>query len=131
MKRILFAACLLCLAGCGSSTASVTGVVYLDGERLGAGNVAFNPVGEGPVANGSIDASGRYTLQVGAGSGVPPGDYVVVVVAYKPFEPDPNSLEEKAPEPLTPAVYGTKETSPLKFTLKPGSNTINLELVSK
>lgn len=129
--KLLLPAALLFVAGCGSSTAKVSGVVTLDGNPLPTGNVAFHPVKEGPVATGSIDSSGRYALTIGANNtGIPPGDYVVVVVATRIVEPEPGSLKEPVPERLTPASYASKDTTPLKATLTPGSNSVELKLVS-
>ena len=119
-------------AGGCSGEARVSGTVTFDNQPLNTGVVSFHPVGTGPVALGKIDDSGRYTAVVGSGAGLPPGDYVVTVVANEPLIPpkDPRM----APSPgkrITPEKYATKEKSDLKYTVTSGSNTIDLSIRSK
>jgi hypothetical protein len=118
------------VAGCGRGGARVSGTVTLDGRPLDTGSVQFHPAAAGPVAYGSIDAQGRFTLRVGAAaSPVAPGRYtatVVAVAATAPTSPDAETL----PVPITPQKYGDVATSGLTFDLKPGENTIDIDLVS-
>ena len=118
--------------GCGGNTASVSGSVTLDDKPLTTGNVAFHPVNGGPVANGAIDESGNYSVVVGSGERLTPGEYVVVVVATEPMQPPKDPRMAPAPGKLiTPKKYGDLKTSDLKFTVSNGSNTIDLKLSSK
>lgn len=118
------------VAGCGRGGARVSGTVTLDGRPLDTGSVQFHPAAAGPVAYGTIDAQGRFTLTVGAAtSPVPPGRYTATVVAVAATAPtNPNA--ETVPVPITPRKYGDVATSGLTFNLKPGENTIDIDLVS-
>jgi hypothetical protein len=122
---------ILVASGC-SNEARVSGSVKFDDQPLKTGVVSFHPVGQGPVALGQIDDSGNYTAAVGSGSGLQPGEYIVTVVANEP--PVPAKDPRMAPAPgkrITPEKYASKEKSDLKFTLKPGSNSIDLSITSK
>ena len=130
---------LLCLAllpwglGCTAPLESqVNGTVTLDGKPLDKGNVSFLPVGSGTPAYGSIGADGRYEVKTGQGEGLKPGDYVVVVKATTEIvASDEPGAHEVLPELLTPKAYADKGTSPLKFTVAAGSQTIDLPLSSR
>jgi hypothetical protein len=120
--------CGLSVAGCGGHDSRVSGVVTLDGQPLTTGTVTFHSLSAGVSAYGSIGAGGRFRLQTGQIAGLPPGEYVATVVATG--EPPPVAPNE-SPRPgalLTPPVYGNQQTSPLKFTVKPGANHFKLEL---
>jgi hypothetical protein len=129
--RFTFLLCLLALlaCGCGSKVATVSGTITLDGQPLTTGNVSFLPAQSGPVATGTIRSNGGYTIETGTAKGLPPGDYIVMVVATKPVTPIPGAPEQ-APELITPAKYGTRETSDLRCTVKAGSNRVNFDLKS-
>jgi len=120
------------VAGCGGG-AKVSGTVTLDGQVLKAGTVTFHPTGSGSVGTGTISLDGRYEIAAGLDKSLPPGEYVVTVEAT---EAAIASAEQPAGPPrppgpakrFTPAKYAEKATSDLKFTVKPGQNTIDLEL---
>lgn len=125
---------LLFIAGCGgaySSTAS--GIVTIDGHVVPRGAVAFLPVSGGPSAYGLISDDGSYSVRTGREKGLPAGDYQVTVTANE--DPSAADIAKGLPPPpgkaITPAWYRMKETSGLKFTVKPGRNEINLELTTK
>lgn len=124
----------LCLAGCGGPYDSkVSGKVTLDGAVIPTGTVAFLPMSKGPAAYGRVDSSGVYTIQTGKEVGLPSGDYLVAVTATEPSSTS-KTADGGPPPPgkaITPAWYGNKDTSGLKYTVKRGSNTIDLELNSK
>jgi hypothetical protein len=117
------------LAGCGGGQEStVTGTVTFDGQPLTTGAVTFHPLSEGPLAIGQIDAAGAYSLSTGNEEGLAAGDYRVTVVATGPMpEPTPQN-PEPLPELLIPAKYGASETAGLQFTVRPGSNHIDIPL---
>jgi len=97
----------------------------MDGEPLTKGNVAFIPVDEGSVANGTIHGDGTYTLRTATKQGISPGRYKVTVVATDPPPPD----DPEAPGVLlTPPRYGDVKTTPLEKEVAPGANKIDLEL---
>ncbi len=123
------------LAGCGSShDATVHGVVSLDGMPLANvnGEVQFHSVAESGTAYGRLDATGNYELQTGSASGLDPGEYNVTVVGREPF-PDnlPAGTTPPIPKLLTPERYGSVDTTPFKFTVTDGDNTIDLALTTK
>lgn len=125
-------ALLLLLSGCGSShDATVHGVVTLDGKPLEIGEVQFHALGAGGTAYGRLSPGGAYQLTTGTESGIDPGDYQVTVVAREPF---PENLPPGAPpipKLLSPERYGRLETTPFKFTIVAGDNTIDLALTEK
>ena len=127
----------ICVVGCGEKAklAGVSGHVTLDDELLTSGNVAFHPTDKkGNIAYGQIDANGSYILRVGSGSSKEPtiaaGEYKVTVTSRaKPVE----GIAERGgpPDPGTtkiPSVYRSPSTTPLTFTLKEGSQVIDLPL---
>ncbi len=125
----------------------VKGVVMLDREPVEAATVFFSPVraaGEavGLPAAGRTGADGGFRLNAGSGAtpgaGTAVGDYVVTVIKQesKPLPPPDLDAPPAAPaEPevrdLLPAVYKLSATSPLRATVKPGTNTYRFELDSK
>jgi hypothetical protein len=122
---------LLTLSGCGSGgMGSVSGQVTLDGKALGMGTVTFHPAQDGSLAVGQIGPDGRYELLVASEASVAPGDYVVTVVAAEPLPKAKLGEPEPLPKLLVPSRYTTTATSGLKFTVKPGSQTIDLPLES-
>jgi hypothetical protein len=133
--RILFsliaAVCLLGTVGCGGVyDSSVSGVVTLDGNPLPRGTVAFNPA-TGAPAYGQINPSGEYTVMTGREEGLPPGSYVVTVVANEaPTEMGKDGAPPPAGKPITPRWYRSKETSGLNFNIEAGSNQIDIALTS-
>lgn len=133
MKTALYltltAGCLAGMSGCGGSQAStVSGQVTLDGVALERGAVVFHPEEGGPVAYGSIDASGNYTVQTGDQHGLAPGEYAVTVVSTTIPPPATRDNPEPVGELITPPRYRDRQTSGLLFTVLPGENTIHLEL---
>src|SRR4051812_8298678 len=128
LSAVALAAVLL-LAGCAGRTGDVSGQVTLDGERVNFGTVAIQSA-NGKVASAMIKPDGTYSV-----TGVAPGDAVVTVQTYplppvmgRPDQPGPKG---EAPPPALrytpiPAVYGESARSPLKLTVKPGSQTFDL-----
>jgi hypothetical protein len=125
--------CLIFFAGCGGTyDASVSGKVTMNGQVVPNGTVAFSPVSGGPAAYGRIEESGEYVIRTGREAGLPAGDYQVTVTANEPAKTLQTAGGGPPPpgKAITPAWYRTKDTSGLKFTVEPGSNTIDLPLNS-
>jgi len=124
---------LLFILGCGSKFgAEVRGVVSNDGQPLPLGTVAFHPVASGTPAYGTIQADGSYTVRTGSQPGLPPGEYIVTVVAR-----EPNTQRSEGggpPEPgklLTSSKYTEKNTSGLRITVTKGRNDFPIDLISE
>ena len=116
--------------GCGGSLeADVRGSVTLDGQPLKTGIVMFHSAESGAAALGSIQSDGSYQLNTGRTAGIVPGDYVVTVIAREDVRVDLH--KESIGNLLVPEKYTQKAATPLRFTVKPGSNRIQLELVTQ
>ena len=121
---------LFALTGCGGAyDATAYGTVTVNGERLSSGTVAFNPVSPGPPALGAVNSDSTYTIKTGLEDGLPPGDYVVTVIASERNLEIPAGGGPPVPgKMLTPLEYSAVSTSDLRFTVEPGENEITLEL---
>jgi hypothetical protein len=135
---LLFAGLLAACGGCGGPAATVQGTVTIDGQLAQQGTVVFHPIDKGPTAYGSIATDGTYAIRVGQGDlddpnagDVPLGEYIVTVVVNTPSLPDEVVGEGGPPKPgarLSAAKYGSKDTSDLRHTVKPGRNVVPLEI---
>lgn len=134
MNRVLAcgAVMVVVLAGCGpgSPGATVTGSVRLDGQPAPAGlRIDFQPKQPGGSgSSGVTDATGRYELWFNANlRGAVPGEHLVAISINYATGPDGNP---GVPEPLRnvriPKTAG--EESTLTRTVKPGRNTIDIEI---
>ena len=128
--------CLIGVLGCGGSAdlGSVTGTVTLDGKPLDHGTVYFLPEA-GHGAEGEIQSDGTYRLGTyGKSDGALVGEHRVgVAVLAKPVWPPnyDNPDRSSKSELSVPAHYGSPQTSGIRYTVQPGSNEYNIELVSK
>jgi hypothetical protein len=120
----------LFLAGCsGALPATVSGKVTLDGQLPPPGTfITFALAdGSGRQANSVAAADGSYSISSGDEKGLVPGEYLVLVAATE--KPDPTSLAPPtAPKRLTPDKYADKKTTPFKFKVTSGHNTIDLPM---
>ncbi|TWT86202.1 hypothetical protein Mal64_39450 [Pseudobythopirellula maris] len=120
-------------SGCNERTATVSGVVQLDGSamKIGEGQrgmVIFRPVAGGATCTSLITPAGGYSVATGSSAGLAPGDYLVSV---RVIELVPGSEGEGASgKPITPAVYSDPLTSGLLFTVVNGVNKIVIDLDS-
>ena len=120
------------VVGCNRHPSSVAGSVTLEGKPLPTGVIMLTPARSGPSAYGAIAPDGSYRLQTGAAKGLEPGEYIVTVAANEP--PPAGSSEAggrnaEAIRPLmTPPEYSDVKTSPLRITVKPGSQKVDLDL---
>lgn len=136
-KKVLFATCLLLTsfgAGCNQSpfNADVKGSITLDGKPVPPGVVVFSAEGEGRNSSrGNIDTNGNYFLVTRHNRGIDAGEYRVAVRVYEKGEaPGPGERQTTILPPLVPEKYLIAATSGLEFTVKPGSNTIDIALTS-
>jgi hypothetical protein len=132
------------LGGCARQRATVTGKVIFMNKPLTAGTVSF-VAGPNLVGTGRINADGTYTV-----NDAPVGDVTVTVETPKmgigpmagmpkpppgvqgmPAEMQPqgggDSLKPVRVVPA-PEQYKTAESSPLKYTVKPGNQTYDIPL---
>lgn len=121
-----------CFAGCGSEFgATANGVVTLDGQPVTPGHVTFAADDPKAVpAVSDLDPNGGFELTTKKKPGLAPGTYTVAVQAFRPPDIPEGQRSFKPSEPLVPEKYMQTTTSGLQFTIEPGSNTIEIELVS-
>ena len=128
--------------GCGPShpeTAPVSGRVTVGGEPVAQGRIAFYPE-QGRMAQGTLDADGRYTLTTfEPNDGAMLGPHRVVITATHVSGPQPpQTLAEELAggggtasgrlQWLAPEVYSQRETTPLTAAVEAGENEINFDL---
>ena len=132
MRRLSWLVCvlggLLLAVGCGGGMAQVKGKVkFKDGSDVGvlAGyTVTFESEDAKSSSIGEIGPDGSFQLStLGQNDGAPPGKYRVVITP--PGSSDP---ERPPPKSQIPAKYHSFETSGLTAEIKPGRNTIELEV---
>ena len=118
--------------GCGGK-GNVSGKVTYQGRPLVWGTVQFEG-SDGVVKHGNIQPDGTYTVE-----GVATGPAKAAVSSVNPQSSDfqPIQREGQAPRPPRPEVkgwfsipkkYETTFNSGLSYTVKRGSNEINIEL---
>lgn len=128
-SRVLVAAAVLCLAGCGGGPkyAPVSGSVFLDGKPLAGAVVIFQPIGADPRDTGGVgsvgltDAAGAFTLKV-VGEDRPGALVGTHQVRISTMTSPPNAGDEaiKTPERV-PRKYH-REALPT-FEVKPEGHT--------
>jgi hypothetical protein len=120
--------------GCRASSmeSEVSGIVTLDGNKIGPGTIVFAPAGaSGKPATGSIEGDGSYQLKTSRESGLAAGAYRVAISIRK--MPENVKRGERPPlgKLLIPEKYEDETKSGLQYEVSPGRNTINIELVSR
>ena len=121
-RRLTIASATLLLgaAGCGASseleTATVNGLVTLDGEPLQSGYVMVLPV-RGRMARGTIQEDGSFVLGSYSDSdGAQIGDHPVVVTPV----PADEGVSRPRSEQRIPRRYRRAGSSGLRVTVEPG-----------
>ena len=155
LSKVVYALPAVCLlaSGCGSGLVDVSGTVTVDGSPAMEGvRVVFTPMGDTKPANGTVDASGRFSLKSGQRRGVMPGDYRVLLINSTASIPQPDTPIEpgvNVPPPewiaydrkLTaflqrppqgegwiPVVYGTLSESPLRYRVPDDGTVARFEI---
>ena len=121
-------------SGCGGDhgLAPVSGRVTLDGTPLADAAVLFQAEGGGVPATGVTDKEGNFEMSTGELKGVAIGKNSVSVVKEISLQPK-GKVEESEIVPtklLTPPKYASPQTSGLSVDVKPGMESVMLELVS-
>lgn len=124
----------------GKKEAKVAGIVTLDGAPLAGAQVVFigdDEKNQSPVVAQS-DNAGKYGLIGNAGGGLPLGRYRVMVSKMSLQDgtrPAGEALEKARVDGLLVNTlakeYEDQATTPLKFELHQGANTIDLHLKKK
>lgn len=123
LKLSIWLCVLLTCVGCGAGNwGTATGTAHLDGQPMQKGMVTFQPVASGPSAYAQIAGNGSFKAMTGAREGLPAGDYVITVIDQT--VPEYGEIAQIT----TPAKYASVTTSDLKATIKPGPNTVELQL---
>ncbi|MCA1686777.1 MAG: hypothetical protein LC745_12580 [Planctomycetia bacterium] len=117
-------------------------MVTYNGKPVTNGSVMFTPAGgkggeTGQGAVGQLESDGSFTLTTfDKGDGALLGEHVVTVealgvsgtdISKSATKPD-GTINYVLPKQTIPEKYQGAGTSPLRFTVKEGSNTANLEL---
>jgi hypothetical protein len=130
---------LLLIPGCGGGPdfVEIKGKVLLDGKPLNEGEVSFIPDNSkgtsGPMAMGTVNENGEFTLTTGTNEGVLVGHHKVTVKCpYRPGEGssatgDSSAGEKKGPCPIPPK-YFEATTSGLTQEIKSDDEEIIIEL---
>ena len=113
-------------------THPVEGKLTLNGQPVAGASITFHRFNKNTekytsACNGRSDASGRFQMTTYFRfDGAPAGEFAVTVTKADGFD------EEGAPvKNQLPAEYGTPATTPIKVTIKPGTNDVNIDLKSK
>jgi hypothetical protein len=116
----------LALAGCGDSVkvGTLSGKVTYKGKPLEFGSVTLQPVGGGPLARGTIQSDGTYTVTTDGKPGAPLGMNKVRVTCYSGQRPGANSSggEMSLGDSLIPEHYTKFSSSGLEVEVKAGEN---------
>ncbi len=131
---VIWLTVVITLSGCSRSgfDSSVSGSVTLDGKTLGQGGVVFVPISESKNPSvGTIRRNGSYALKTANTPGLNSGKYRVTVSALDTPNPPPGVRDTTPAKQLVPEKYTNINTSGIEYDVKPGSNTFNIDLVSK
>jgi hypothetical protein len=83
--RLLAAASLIALAGCGDGVpgpalAPVSGILTLDAKPIEGATVVFTPKGDGTMSMATTDPAGKFVMKTGSGrNGAVVGDHSISV----------------------------------------------------
>jgi len=143
-RRCTFVGILLALLAIGCSAkeefAEVTGVVLLDGKPMPAALVEFLPDPEqgthGPVSAATTDDEGRFRLvSHDRRPGATIGKHRVLVQDARSIPQAVTDFSKVKAPPVQPSripsTYGSAASTPLRKEVKPGPQTINVEVTSK
>ena len=130
--RLVLAASLLLLSGCGSGSgrpqlATVRGKVYLKGQPIEKAKIMFLPVGGGQSSEGESNPSGEYELFFRAGEpGAQIGKHKVTISTFIPPEVDDLGTKTGGRAEVFPSQYNSNTT--LEKEVVAGENVIDFDL---
>lgn len=136
-RRVLGAALLCLVVGCGGSTQrQVQGVVTMDGQPLETGEIQFKPIAGslGPTAGATI-TNGSYlvpAVEQGVRAG---GQYLVSITSMAGsgrMAPDPNAPtgQRELLENIVPARYNTDSTLTVTVSADRSKNVYDFDVKS-
>lgn len=136
MKWLRMAIPLILLAAVGACSKApplykVSGKASFRGKALTTGTVAFHHTdAKSPMVTGEIRADGTYDLtSKRPGDGALPGEYMVTVTSMLPGKGiEGVDADYQPPKPLIPLKYMRLDETPLKATVEPKDNVIDLSL---
>ena len=111
----------LWFVGCESG-ASISGTVTTKGEKVTSGNLTFTPLPAGKSASAAVKEDGTYSLK-----GVGSGKNTVIFAPASSTEP----VALKPGEKVKPAPFEGLQVKTAEVDVKPGVNTIEIELVPR
>jgi len=139
--RVMWLVLLSILAGCGDSSqlppiAAVSGVVTYKGKPIPSANVLFAPETSGPMAVGTTNADGQFTLVTQGQPGAVLGSHRVVIQAVVPKggaqaqTVDPVTGREIVVEQvsLIPEKYGDMNRSGVTAVVEKKKNEFRFDL---
>ena len=131
---VILAAAVNLLLGCapGGLESQVSGTVTLDGKAVGPGTITFamKSASSNP-ATGAIEKDGSYRLKTARTAGLHPGTYQVSLTVFEAAQGRPGERLYGPSKMITPEKYSSTATSGLEYEVKPGGNTIDIDLSSK
>jgi hypothetical protein len=130
------------LAGCrpsGPAYWPVSGKISFQGKPVTVGQVRFCNPAVGIDVIEPLDAQGQYTILTGNRKGIPEGQYQVAVMPKLDFSkvkcdptgrPIPSTMPSAAERnpPNIPQKYQDPATSGVTVTVKPESNTFDVDM---
>jgi hypothetical protein len=138
---IAYLGLLVVFAGCGGTTytdppvlpvSPVSGSIKFGGEAPAGATVSLIPTKrteEGITSSGVVKADGTFKISTyGQEDGAPVGDYVVLVQWFKPL---PGEDKNIGGPNVIPKEYSDPTKSPIKATIKEGSNEIPAIVIAK
>lgn len=116
-------AAIVAAAGCGPTTATVSGTVTFNGEPVAKGAISLFPSDGKGSATGGLITDGRYSI-----AGVAPGEKIVQLSApvVAGSRKDDYGNETQVAEELMPPAWG--RASQEKITVTAGALTQNFEI---
>lgn len=122
----------LTLSGCdsGPQMGRVSGKITYKDQPVPKGTVTLIPVDpKGRNATGNIMSDGTYAVQTeNPNDGALVGEYLVAITSRDEELLDYIPKKRTAPKRHIPEKYESPQSSGLKATVNPGSNTINFTL---
>lgn len=116
----------LTAAGCGGGPEKcyLEGRVTFQGNAVAEDHIVFYAPATGTGASAVLDEDGAYRIE----EPVPPGDYIVTIVALAP-PPGMGPVKTPPPKPGdVPRKYRQEKTTDLRPKVTPGKNRLDFDL---